>query len=63
MTMCRLNLNFKILGEILVRHNLGDQLSLTMCRLNLNFKILGEILVCHIWGSIIFDHVKTKFEL
>ena len=46
-TMCRLNLNFKILGEILI---LGDQSSLTMCKLNLNFKILGEILVSHTRG-------------
>ena len=72
LTMCRLNLNFKILGEILVYHGggghtltmlgaRGGQSSLTMCRLNMNFKILGEILVSHTVGgrgSIIFDHVQ-----
>ena len=64
LTMCRLNLNFKILGKILVCHTQGAQSSLTMCRLNLNFKILGEILVCHTHGwSIIFDHVQAKSEL
>ena len=45
MTMCRLNLNFKILGENLDSHTGGGQSSLTMGRLNLNFKIEGEILV------------------
>ena len=62
LTMCRLNLNFKILDEILVCH-VGGQSSLTMCRLNLNFKILGEILVCHTGGSVIFDHVQAISEL
>ena len=39
LTMCRLNLNYKILGELLVCHT-GEQgqSSLTMCRLNLNLK-------------------------
>ena len=64
LTMCRLNLNFKILSEILVCHTWGGQSSVTMCRLNLNFKILSEILVCHTMRvSIIFDHVQTKSEL
>ena len=49
MTMCRLNLNFKILSEILVGHTWGGQLFLTMYRLNFNFKILNEILVSHTW--------------
>ena len=48
--MCMLNLNFKILGEILVCHTRGINHLLTMCMLNLNFKILGEILVCHTGG-------------
>ena len=62
--MCKLNLNFKILGEILVCHTWGGQSSVTMCRLNLNFKILSEILVCHTMGvSIIFDHVQTKSKM
>ena len=47
--MCRVNLNFIILGEILVSHT-GGQSSFTMCRLNLNFKILGEILGSHTLG-------------
>ena len=50
-TKCRLNLNFKILGQILVSHTLGGQSSLTMCRLNLNLKIIGEILVSHTRGG------------
>ena len=50
LTMCRLNLKFKILGEILVIHTQVGQSSLTMCRLNLNLKILGELLVCHTGG-------------
>ena len=44
-TMCRLNLKFKLLGEILVNDTGGVQSSYIMCRLNLNFTILGEILV------------------
>ena len=60
--MCRLNLNFKILGEILFGH-VGVQSSLTMWKpIYLNFKILGEILVSP-GGSIIFDHVQAKSEL
>ena len=48
LTMCMLNLNFKILGEILVCHTTwGVNHLLTMCMLSINFKILGEILVCH----------------
>ena len=61
LTMCRLNLKFKILGEILVSHTQVGQSSLTMCRLNLNLKILGEILVMSYWGgSIISDHVQAE---
>ena len=54
LSLSRLNLNFKILGEILVSHTLGGQSSFTMCRLNLNFKILVEILVGHTGG---FNHL------
>ena len=67
--MCRLILNFKILGEILVSHTgildwgvEGNHL-LAMCRLNLNFKILGEILVCHMGVQSPFGHVQAKSEL
>ena len=63
MTMCRLNLNFKILNEKLVGDTLGGQSSLAMCRLNLKFKILVEILVGHTLGLIIFDHVQAKSEI
>ena len=62
-TICRLNLHFIILGEILVGHTGGGQSSLTMCRPNLNLKILGKILVSHTGGSIIFHHVQAKSEL
>ena len=63
--MCRLNLNFKISGEILASQGAGGQSSLTMCTLNLNFKISGKILGSQEGegGSIIFDHVHTKSEL
>ena len=54
LTMCMLNLIFKILAEILVCHTGGVNHLLTMCMLSLIFKILGEILVCHTGGSIIF---------
>ena len=43
--MCILNLNFKILGEILVcltAQKMELIHFLTMCMLNLNFTILGE---------------------
>ena len=46
--MCRLNLSFIILGEILGSHTLGGQSSFTMCKLYMNFKILGEILFGHV---------------
>ena len=62
LAMCRLNLNFKILGEILVGH-MGGQSSFAMCWLNLNFKILGEIVVCHMGGQSSFGHVQAKSEL
>ena len=45
LTMCMLNLNFKILGRMMVTHTLRGKSSFTMCRLNLNFKILGEMMV------------------
>ena len=61
--MCRLNLNLRILGEILVSHTQVGQSSLTMCRLNLNLKILGELLVSHTGGSIIFDHVQAESKV
>ena len=64
LTMCMLNLNCKIVGEILVCHihRRGVNHLLTMCMLNLNFKILGEILVCHnAQGSqSSFDHVYVE---
>ena len=63
MTMCRLNLNFKILSEILVGHTWGVNCFLTMYRLNFNFKILVEILVSHTWEVNHFDHVQAKSEL
>ena len=64
--MCRLNLNFKILGRILVSHTQGAQSSLTMCMLNLNFKILGEILICHTQGvqsSLTMCRLNLNFEI
>ena len=61
--MCRLNLNFKILGENLVIHTQVGQSSLTMCRLNLNLKILGELMVGHTGGSISFDHVEAESKV
>ena len=61
LTMCTLNLNFKISGKIM-GSQWGGQSSLTMCRLNLNFKISGEILGSQ-GGSIIFDNVHTKSKL
>ena len=46
LTMCRLNLNLKILGEILVSHTGGGgQSSFTMSRQSHLFKVIGEILV------------------
>ena len=44
LTMCRLNLNLRILGEIMVRHTGGGgQSSFTMCRLKLKFKTFTSI--------------------
>ena len=43
--MSRFNLDFKILGEILVTDPVGVNHLFLMSRLNLDFKILGEILV------------------
>ena len=64
LTMCRLNLNFKIVGELLVCH-MGGQSSLTMCRLNLNIKNVGEILVWSVilGRAIIFHHVQAESYL
>ena len=53
MTMCRLNLKFKILVKILVLHTLG-LIIFDHVRLNLKFHILNEILVGHMWGSQLF---------
>ena len=61
LTMCRLDLNFKISGKILGSE--GDQSSLTMCSLNVSFKISGKILGSERGGSIIFDHVQSKCKL
>ena len=47
--MSRLNLNFNILGEILLGCTWGVN-HLSMSRLNLNFKILGEIVVSNTGG-------------
>ena len=63
-----LNLNCKILGEILVRHTAWgvNHLLTSACvtlkfMLNLNCKILGEILVCHTaWGV---NHLLTMCML
>ena len=68
LTMYMLNLNFKILGEILVCHTAqGGQSSLTMCRLNLNFKILVEILVCYTWwegqSSLAMSRLNLNFQI
>ena len=54
--MCMLNLNCKILGEILDSHP-----AWVMCMLNLNFKILGEILVCHTTCGV--NHLLTMCML
>ena len=49
-TMCRPNLNLKILAKILVSHT-WEESSFTMCGTNPNLKILGEILLSHSeWG-------------
>ena len=53
-SMCRLNLNFKILGEIQVGNNGEGVNHLSLSRLNLNFKILGEILVDNTGGPSSF---------
>ena len=56
-----MNVNCKILGEILVCHTVLIYHLLTMCMLNLNCKILGEILVCHTaWGVY---HLLTMYML
>ena len=47
--MSRLNLNFKILGEIL-DSDTGRVSHLSMSRLNLNFKISGEMVVSDTLG-------------
>ena len=66
LTMCRLDLNFKILW---LDHHLsylwGHQSSMTMFRLNLNFEILDRILVCHIGGqsSLIFCRLYLNFKI
>ena len=63
-TMSRLNLNLKILGEILVSNPGGrGQSSFTMSRVNLNLKILGGDSGQQYGWSIIFHHVQAKSEL
>ena len=59
--MCKLYMNFKILGEILGSHTWGGQSSFTMYKLNMNFKILHEILGSP-GGSITFQHVQAKSQ-
>ena len=49
-TMCRLNLNFKFLGEILGSHAGGGSIIFDHVQANMNFKILGEILGSHTGG-------------
>ena len=63
--MCSLNLNFKILGEILVCHTMGGggQSSLTMCRINLNFKILGEIIPGAVQSSLTMCRLNLNFRI
>ena len=60
--MSRLNLNLKMLGEILV-NNMGDQSSFTMSRLNLNLKILGEILVNNMGNQSSFTMSRLNLNL
>ena len=58
-----LNLNFKILGEILVCHTAQNVVNnfLTMCMLNPNCKNVGEILVSHTaWGV---NHLLSRCML
>ena len=57
-----LNLNLKILGEILVYYTTwGLNHLLIMCMLNLKCKNLGEILVCYTaWGV---NHLLTMCML
>ena len=49
--MSKLNLKFKIFGEILVGNN-GGVNHLSMSKLNLQFKIFSEILVHENGGTI-----------
>ena len=60
LALCKLNLNFKILGEIMVWSYGRFNLLLAMCRLNLNFKILLEILVHHM-GEV--NHLLAMYRL
>ena len=57
-----LNLNFKILGVVLVCHTRGVNHLLAICRLNLNFKILGVILVWNTGGRGV-NHLLTMCRL
>ena len=68
LTMCMLNHNFKILGEIPGLSYLEEGVNnlLMMCMVNLNFQILGEILVCHTGGgqsSLTMCRLNLKFKM
>ena len=62
-----LNLNFQILGEILICHNGGCQSSFDHVKAKSelwNSSFLAEILVSHTWGdSVIFDNVQAESDL
>ena len=49
LTMCRLNLKFKILVEILVGHSWGSIIFDHVQAKFLTLKFLGEILASHTW--------------
>ena len=63
--MCMLNINFKILGEILVSHTGWVNHLLTMCMLNLNCHNSRRDLVCCTawWSQSSFDHVHVESKL
>ena len=68
LTMCRPDLNFKILcKDPCLSYLWGHQSSLTMCRLNLNFKILGrDPCLSYLWGhqsSLIMCRLDLKYKI
>ena len=54
LSISRLNLKFKILGEILITDSGGGVNHLSLSMLTLNLKIVPETLVSDSGGSIIF---------